>query len=166
MRKLPLLIRLKTEKRGIILTEGWSCPHTTPCLIKAMQVPIDKIIVKRRIRKNLGDIEALAASLRHYGQLSPVVISKKNILIAGGRRLQAAKLLGWRTIDAVISESSGELALLELEVEENIQRRDFTMEEVADAMEKIHRLKNPGLFRRIWNAIVNFFKRLFRVKGQ
>jgi ParB family chromosome partitioning protein len=131
-----------------------------------MQIPVDKIIVKKRIRKDLGDIEALAASLRRYGQISPVVISRKNVLIAGGRRLEAAKLLGWLTIDAVVSESSGELELLELEVEENIQRRDFNMEEVAEATKKINRLKNPGLFRRIWNSIVKFFKSLFRIKDK
>jgi ParB family chromosome partitioning protein len=131
-----------------------------------MQVPIDKIIVKKRIRKDMGDLESLAASLRRYGQISPVVISKKNVLIAGGRRLEAAKRLGWRTINAVVSESVSELELLELEVEENIQRQDFNIEEVAEATKKIKRLKNPGLIRRIWNAIVSFFKNIFKAKGQ
>jgi ParB family chromosome partitioning protein len=129
-----------------------------------MQVPIDEIVVKKRIRKDMGDLDSLAASLRSYGQISPVVISKKNILIAGGRRLEAAKRLGWRTINAVVSESADELELLELEVEENIQRQDFNMEEVAEATKKIHRLKNPGLIRRIWNAIVKFFKTFIKQK--
>jgi ParB family chromosome partitioning protein len=127
-----------------------------------MQIPISGIVVKKRIRKELGDIEALADSLKRFGQISPIVISKKNVLIAGGRRLEAAKSLGWRTINAVISESSGELARLEMEVEENIQRRDFNMEEVAEATKKIYRLKNPGLLRRIIDAVLRFFKRLFK----
>jgi ParB family chromosome partitioning protein len=128
-----------------------------------MQVPIKDIVVKKRIRKEPGDIETLAESLKRFGQISPIVISRKNVLIAGGRRLLAAKHLGWRTINAVISESSGELARLELEVEENIQRRDFNMEEVAAATRKLYRLRNPGFFRRIWNAIVRLFKRLFKI---
>lgn len=82
------------------------------------------------------------------------------MLIAGGRRLEAAKHLGWKTINAVISENSGELERLELEVEENIQRRDFSMEEVAEATRKIYRLQNPGFFRRLLNVIIRFFKRL------
>jgi ParB family chromosome partitioning protein len=127
-----------------------------------MQIPVGDIIVKKRIRGDMGDIEALAESLKRFGQISPIVISKNNVLIAGGRRLEAAKSLGWRTINAVISESSGELERLELEVEENIQRRDFTMEEVAEASRKIYRLRNPGLFRRVINAVIRFFRRLFK----
>jgi ParB family chromosome partitioning protein len=128
-----------------------------------MQVPVKDIIVKKRIRKDMGDIEGLAESLKRFGQITPIVISKKNTLIAGGRRLEAAKYLGWRTINAIISETSDELARLELEVEENVQRRDFTMEEVAEATRKIYRLQNPGFFRRILNAIGRFFKWLFKI---
>ena len=127
-----------------------------------MQVPIKDIIVRKRIRREMGDIEGLAESLKRYGQITPIVISNKNVLIAGGRRLAAAKHLGWRTINAIISETSDELERLELEVEENVQRRDFTMEEVAEATKKIYRLQNPGLFRRIMDAIARFFKWLFK----
>ena len=129
-----------------------------------MQVPIKDIIVRRRIRKEMKDIEALADSLKRYGQISPIVINKKNILIAGGRRLEAAKYLGWRTINVIISESNNELSRLELEVEENVQRHDFTMEEVAEATKRIYRLRNPGFFRRILNAIIRFFKWLFKIE--
>lgn len=129
-----------------------------------MQVPVNDIVVRKRIRRNKGDIEALAESLRRYGQISPILISKKNLLIAGERRLEAAKHLGWRTINAVISENSGELERLELELEENVQRRDFNTEELAEAARKIYRLRNPGIFRRIWNMIVRFFKWLFKIE--
>jgi ParB family chromosome partitioning protein len=112
----------------------------------------------------MGDIEALSESLKRYGQISPIVISSKNVLIAGGRRLEAAKHLGWRTINAVISESATELARLELEVEENIQRRDFNMDEVSEATKRIYRLQNPGIFRRILNAIIRFFKWIFKIE--
>jgi len=129
-----------------------------------MQVPIEEIIVRKRIRRNPEDIESLAESFKRHGQISPIMINRKNLLIAGERRLEAAKHLGWRTINAVISDSCGELARLELEVEENIQRKDFTAEEIALATKKLYRLRNPGFFRRILNAIINFFKRLFRIE--
>ena len=129
-----------------------------------MQIPVNEIIVKKRIRKNTGDIASLAESLKKYGQISPIVISKNKVLIAGGRRLEAAKQLGWRTINAVIHEATDKLKQLELEVEENIQRQDFSMEEFAEASKNIYRLKNPGFFRKIWDAIVRFFKKLFRVE--
>ena len=131
-----------------------------------MQVPIKEIKVKKRIRRDLGDLESLAESLKRYGQISPILINKKNILVAGERRLEAAKSLGWRTINAAITESSSELARLELEVEENIQRRNFTMEEVAEATRKLYKLQNPGLLRRILNAIIRFFKWLFKIEEE
>ena len=129
-----------------------------------MKIPVKDVIVKNRIRKEMGSLDTLAESLKRYGQISPIVISKKNLLIAGGRRLEAAKLLGWENINAVIYEESGELEQLELEVEENLQRMDFTPEEVADAAQRIYRLKHPSFFRRILNAIKRFFKKLFRIK--
>lgn len=129
-----------------------------------MQVPIGKIIVKKRIRRDLGDIASLAESMKRFGQICPIVITKKNVLIAGGRRLEAAKALGWRTINAVVVELSGELSKLEYEIEENIQRRDFNPDEAAKAAQRLHRLKNPGFFRRLWNVLVRFFQKLFKIE--
>ena len=129
-----------------------------------MLVPIEDIKVKKRIRKEMGDINALAESLKRFGQISPIVITKRNQLIAGGRRLEAARSLGWRTINAIVAEIPDEVTRLEYELEENVQRRDFTQEEAEEAVRKINRLQNPHLFRRIWNAIVRFFKRIFRME--
>ena len=128
-----------------------------------MLVPIEDIKVKKRLRKEIGDVSALADSMKRFGQISPIVITKKNILIAGGRRLEAARSLGWRTINAVIADISDELTMVEYEQEENIQRRDFTPEEIEEAARKLQRLRNPNLFRRIINAITRFFRRLFRL---
>jgi len=129
-----------------------------------MLVPITDIKVKKRIRKNLGNITALADSMKHFGQICPIVITRKNILIAGGRRLEAARMLGWRTINAVVAEIPEGLSKLEYEVEENIQRSDFSREETEDAARKIHRLQNPSIFRRIINAIIRFFKWIFKIE--
>ena len=126
-----------------------------------MLIPIEDIKVKKRIRKDIGDISDLAESLKRFGQISPIVITKNNVLIAGERRLEAARSLGWRTINAIVAEISDEVTKLEYELEENIQRRDFTREEEDEAIQKIIKLKNPSWFRRIINAITEFFKRLF-----
>jgi ParB family chromosome partitioning protein len=129
-----------------------------------VKIPIEDIIVNKRIRKDMGDIEALAESFKCYGQITPIVINKKNVLIAGGRRLEAAKLLGWQSINAIIIDRTGELEQLEMELEENKYRKDFNDAEVAEAARKIYKLKHPPFFRRVINAIVRFFKRLFRIK--
>jgi len=129
-----------------------------------MQIEIESIKVKDRIRQDMGDITTLAESMKRYGQISPIVITSNYVLIAGGRRLEAARSLGWSTINAVVAEIPDALTKLEYEVEENLQRRDFSREELKNAYEKINELKNPSLFRRIINAIARFFKRLFRIK--
>ena len=126
-----------------------------------MQIPIESIKVKKRIRQEMGDISALAESMRRFGQISPIVISSDKVLIAGGRRLEAARSLGWKSINAVVAEITDELTMLEYECEENIQRANFTPVEEATASQRIYELRNPPLFRRIINAIVGFFKRLF-----
>jgi len=128
-----------------------------------MLIPINDIKVKKRIRKDMGDIAALADSMKRFGQISPILITKKNVLIAGGRRLEAARSLGWDSINAVVAEIPDELSKLEYELEENIQRRDFTQIETHEAVKRIHRLRNPSRFRRIIAAIVGFFKRLFGI---
>ena len=60
-----------------------------------MLVKIETIRVKKRVRQNIGDIDALKESLRTYGLLNPITLTKDNELIAGERRLEAAKMLGW-----------------------------------------------------------------------
>jgi ParB family chromosome partitioning protein len=127
-----------------------------------MQVPIESIKVKERVRQEMGDISALAESMKRFGQISPIVISSDKVLIAGGRRLEAARSLGWTNINVVIAEITDELTMLEYEREENIQRKNFIPSEEAAASQKIYELQHPPFFRRIWNAIIGFFKRLFK----
>ena len=129
-----------------------------------MQVPINSIIVKKRIRQDFGDLESLAESLKKFGQITPIMITKNNVLIAGERRLEAAKILGWDSIEAVVADISDPIAKLEYEMEENNQRKGFSAQETAEAERKLYQLKNPGFFRKIWNVISTFFKKLFKIK--
>lgn len=68
--------------------------------------PIDSIIVRDRIRTDLGDIEGLAASIADIGLRHRVTITRDNILLAGARRLAAARHLGWTTIEVDIVEDA------------------------------------------------------------
>ena len=120
-----------------------------------MLVQVKDVIVKKRIRKELQDIQALKESMSRYGLMNPITINSNNELIAGHRRLEAAKELGWNSISAVVIDPKNEILELEMELEENIQRSPFTR------YERLEKLRHPGFFRRIWNFIVNFFKRLF-----
>jgi ParB family chromosome partitioning protein len=125
-----------------------------------MQVSIESIKLKNRVRQELGDLGSLAESMKRFGQISPIVISNDKVLIAGGRRLEAARSLGWASIEAVVANVSDELDMLEYEMEENIQRRSFTQQEEEEAGRRMAKLRNPSFFRRIINAIIRFFKRI------
>ena len=122
-----------------------------------MLIPIKDIKIKKRVRKDLGDLSALKESLKLYGLMNPITLNKKYELIAGERRLQAAKQLGWTTINANIIDNLSEIEQLEMELEENNQRKEFTDAELMEGYKRLERLKNPNFFYRIFL----FFKRLF-----
>ncbi len=123
-----------------------------------MRIETNKVIIKKRVRGELREIPVLMESMRSYGQLTPIIINRNNELIAGNRRLEAAKRLGWNSIDAIVIDKDDDIEMLELELEENIQRNDLTGDEISMGFSRLEKLRNPGFFRRI----INFFKRLFR----
>jgi len=65
---------------------------------------IADIIVNNRTRKDLGDIQSLADSIREVGLLNPITICydarMRPVLIAGSRRLKAFELLNREEIPA------------------------------------------------------------------
>ncbi len=127
-----------------------------------MMVSPDSVKVKKRVRKDLGDIEGLSESLKKHGQLHPIIINKDYELISGFRRLQAVKRLGWSAIQAVMIDKQSEVQRLEIEIEENIQRQDLSREELSEGFHRLQRLKKPGLFARLWRMLVDFFRKLFK----
>jgi ParB family chromosome partitioning protein len=69
------------------------------------KLAINKIKVRDRFRKNLGDIDSLAASIDEVGLLHPIVVRPDGGLIAGERRLAACKKLGWKSVPVTLVES-------------------------------------------------------------
>jgi ParB family chromosome partitioning protein len=106
-----------------------------------ISVPISDISVLDRQRLDNGNIVELADSLNRLGLIQPIVVNQDLRLIAGGRRLAAAKLLNWPAIDVVFRETMSEDELQELELEENVRRKDVTWQERVLAIAKIHTLK-------------------------
>ncbi|HOZ71068.1 MAG TPA: ParB N-terminal domain-containing protein [Spirochaetales bacterium] len=128
-----------------------------------MQIEVASIRIRKRIRKDLRDIDQLAASMDRFGQLHPITVTRRNVLIAGRRRLEAARRLGWSTIEATVVGKSDAAQRLELEIEENIQRFPLDRDEIEQALLRLERLRNPGFLRRAWYAILSFFRRLFGI---
>ncbi len=93
---------------------------------------------------------SLADSIRQYGVLQPLVVSRIDIeksdgtglesvyeLIAGERRLRASKLAGLKQIPVVIRQGETNLTKLELAIIENIQREDLNAIDRAKALQKL-----------------------------
>ncbi len=125
-----------------------------------MQIPIESITVKTRVRKSPGDLSQLVQSMKNYGQLSPVVVNRRSELIAGHRRLEAARRLGWRTIDAIVVNKESELEKLEVEIEENIRRKAFSPEELSEGLARLERLRRPGFFARLRRFLATILRRI------
>jgi ParB family chromosome partitioning protein len=90
-------------------------------------------------------LDALALSIREVGVLQPIVVRKTSSgfeLIAGERRLRAAKLAGLATVPAVIRESDDAESLREALIE-NIHREDLNPIELAEAFREL--LEELGL---------------------
>ena len=84
-------------------------------------------------------LEELAASIKENGLLSPVSVRKvgeRFQLIAGERRLMAFRLLGEEVIPALIEEADDRRSAA-LAIVENMQRRDLTFFEEAQAIETL-----------------------------
>lgn len=87
-------------------------------------------------RKNFNQesLEELAESIKTYGVIQPIVVSKQDGyygIVAGERRWRAAKLAGLEEIPAIIRENDDEQTNKEIALIENIQREDLNPFEKA-----------------------------------
>ena len=105
------------------------------------RIAIQKIKVGSRFRQEYEDVESLAESIKTHGLLHPIVLDKDYNLLAGGRRLRAATMLGWTEIDYTIISAADPLARREIELEENIKRQDLTWAEECALKKAIDDLK-------------------------
>ncbi|HSK92696.1 MAG TPA: ParB/RepB/Spo0J family partition protein [Candidatus Angelobacter sp.] len=125
-RGLDALIPSTQEERGVL------------------QLPLDRVERnpnQPRLAFDDGQLGELAASIAVHGVIQPIVVRALADggwqLIAGERRLRAARLAGLETIPAVLrDEDSGE-ASLELALIENIQREDLNAIETATAYREL-----------------------------
>ena len=91
-----------------------------------METRLDQIKIGIRARKDLGDIDLLAASIQQLGLLQPIGIDQNYRLVFGERRYRAFEKLGMETIPARIVHVD---SLLQAEHAENEIRKDFTASE-------------------------------------
>lgn len=110
---------------------------------KFSSVEISRITVNRdaRQRRELTGIEDLADSLNRVGQIHPIVITEEYVLVAGERRLTAAKHNGWANINAQFTYQLDSQELRAIELEENVKRKDIPWQDQVQAVREYHEIQ-------------------------
>ena len=113
--------------------------------MKLMEIDINLIEVKDRIREEMGDIKSLAESFKTEGMIQPLAVLEvgdKYMLLAGGRRLTAAKEAGITSIPVrIYDDSLSDLEVKSIELAENIHRKDLAWQEAIDLKKQIYDLQ-------------------------
>jgi ParB family chromosome partitioning protein len=102
---------------------------------------LSEIRIGTRHRKDPGDISALARSIEEIGLLHPVVVTPDLELIAGRRRLEAVKKLGWDRVPVRMIDLK---EIVRGEFAENALRKNFTPSEavaIGKALEALEKQK-------------------------
>ena len=86
-------------------------------------------------------LQQLADSIREKGVIQPLLVTRgkgnRYVLIAGERRLRAARIVGCEEVPVVVMEKSSDNESLELALIENIQRHDLNPIEEATAYSRL-----------------------------
>ena len=126
-------------------------PQVSPETVKVDEQPkpgllhisIDKIKsnpYQPRTKMDEGKLLELSSSIKEKGIIQPVVVrpvGEEFELVAGERRLSAAKKLGWEKIPAVITGKLSKEEMLELSLIENLQREDLNPIDTARGYKRL-----------------------------
>lgn len=111
---------------------------------RIVQLPLDAIQPNPRQPRQLSDpdeLQGLADSIAEHGVLQPLVVARPSdsdayVLIAGQRRLQAARMAGLSEVPVVLRQAT-EQQLLEWALIENLQREDLNPMEAARGYQQL-----------------------------
>ena len=133
-RGLPETIRMRHDEHYV---EALTSSAGTPI---GRMVPIDQIDANpNQPRQVMGDLSELMASIAEKGIIEPLIVRQRGRrfqIIAGERRYQAAVQVGLREIPIVIRDSDDN-EVIEIALVENIQRKDLTAFEEAEALHSL-----------------------------
>jgi ParB family chromosome partitioning protein len=117
-------------------------PQRTPQSSGSIEIPLDRIRAnprQPRLRMNDEAMQTLTASIREHGVIQPVLVTETldgYQLVAGERRVRAARAAGMERIPAVVRQLA-DREQLELALVENLQREDLDPVESALAYRQL-----------------------------
>jgi ParB-like chromosome segregation protein Spo0J len=113
------------------------------------RLPLTAVNIDQRPRRDLGDLDELCRSLAEVGQLQPIAVTPDHQLLAGRRRLAAARKLGWETIAAhVVAGLDDALRMLHAERDENICRVPLRISERVELGCRLETLESKEARKR------------------
>ena len=142
--------KLKEKKEGFWqkeLAEDTNLPISQPVfLIETEKIKANPYQPRRDFDQE--KLQELVESIREFGILQPLVVSKSIIqkengqeveyqVVAGERRLMAAKILGLERVPVIIKEITEEREKLEMAIVENLQRKNLNPLEEARAFARL-----------------------------
>ena len=108
-------------------------------VIEIANADIVKNPYQPRVEFNQEEIEELAASIKNYGVIQPIMVrsrGEKYELIVGERRLRACRKLGFKKVPAIVKDINAR-EMAEIALVENLQRKDLNYLEEARAYQKL-----------------------------
>ena len=148
-RGLPSAVTMRHDEHYV---ETLAASSGTPI---GRMVPIDQVNPNpNQPRQVMGDLSELMASIAEKGIIEPLIVRQRRgrfQIVAGERRYQAAAQVGLREVPVMIRDvDDGEL--IEIALIENIQRKDLSPFEEAEALHSLatdHGYKHEELARRL-----------------
>ncbi|MGE0591184.1 MAG: ParB/RepB/Spo0J family partition protein [Vicinamibacterales bacterium] len=133
-RGLPETLRMRHDEHYV---EALAASAADPV---GRLVPIDMLDPNpNQPRQVMGDLSELMASVGEKGIIEPLVVRQlagRYQIIAGERRYHAAVQVGLRELPVIVRECSDE-EVMELALVENLQRKDLTAFEEAEALQQL-----------------------------
>jgi len=124
--------------------------------MKTIELPISEIVIKDRKRKlDPEKVKELSESIAQLGMLHPIGVRPDKTLVFGYHRLAAANQLGWKTVPAVIVDTS-ELETELAEIDENLIRAELTILERAEHLarrKEIYETLHPEAKDKVLQAL-------------
>lgn len=130
------------QKRGLGRGLSALIPGAEGAGASVLEIPLAELEsnpLQPRRRFEPAALEEMAATIRTHGVLTPVVVRRAAHgyqIVAGERRVRAARLAGLARIPAIVKEASNAQAL-EMALVENLQREDLNPLEAAEAYRRL-----------------------------
>ncbi|UGQ16383.1 ParB N-terminal domain-containing protein [Borrelia sp. RT5S] len=128
-----------------------------------MLIDLEQIKIKSRIRQGTGgDTTALKESIKKHGLLYPIIIDKNKNLVAGFRRYQVLKELGYKEVEVRVIPTEDKRVLLEIELDENNTRKALTRSEANVGEEYLRVYLEKNIIIKALKFIILKLKKFFK----